>query len=220
MPSVPDRCTRQSFFSFFLPSVLDLSTRQSFFFIFFLLLLFQKKDFISLPSVKKNTWQTPSLPSVFFTLGKLPLYRVFFLPSVFRAALGKELVCRVSNRIHSANIKTLDKFDVSGSGVCIYYAQPNNTLNIIQFFCNYLVLGAIDMTIQIDPLLYLVFWWLMMYFVTNMTIEFWCIIIYVVNMIIIQFWLFICVECSILMFDVSLCDFFIKLMVMWMDTYR
>ena len=38
------------------------------------------------------------------------------MPSVFSAALGKELVCRVPERIHSTNIKTLGKIDVSGSG--------------------------------------------------------------------------------------------------------
>ena len=65
---------------------------------------------------KKNTRQTPSLPSVFFTLGKPPLYQVFFFPCVFRVALDKELVCRVPERIHLANTKTLGKFDVCGSG--------------------------------------------------------------------------------------------------------
>ena len=35
--------------------------------------------------------------------------------SVFSAALDKELVRRVSERIHSANIKTLGKIDVSDS---------------------------------------------------------------------------------------------------------
>jgi len=42
------------------------------------------------------------LPSVFFA-------------SVFSATLGKELVRRVPEGIHSANLKTLGKFDVSGS---------------------------------------------------------------------------------------------------------
>ena len=72
-------------------------------------------------SVKKNTRQTLYLPSVFLTLGKPPLYRVFFFPSVFSAALGKELVCRVSERIHSANTKTLGKFDISGSATSLVY---------------------------------------------------------------------------------------------------
>ena len=45
------------------------------------------------------------------TLGKTSC-----LPSVFSAALGKELVRQVSEGIHSANIKTLSKFDISGSG--------------------------------------------------------------------------------------------------------
>ena len=37
------------------------------------------------------------------------------MPSIFSAALGKDLVRRVSEEIHSANIKTLDKFEDSGS---------------------------------------------------------------------------------------------------------
>ena len=37
------------------------------------------------------------------------------MPSVFSAALGKELVRRVSEGIHSANIKTIGKFEDSGS---------------------------------------------------------------------------------------------------------
>ena len=102
-----------------MPSVLDLGTRQSFFFIFFLLFLSHKKYFTSLPSAKKKTLGKPPLCRVFFlTLGKPPFCRVFFLPSVFSAALGKELVCRVPKRIHSANIKTLGKVDVSGSDAC------------------------------------------------------------------------------------------------------
>ena len=50
------------------------------------------------------------------TLGK-PLS----LPSVFRIALDKEFVCRVPEGMHSANIKTLGKFEISGSasGPCI-----------------------------------------------------------------------------------------------------
>ena len=39
----------------------------------------------------------------------------FFLPSVFRVALSKELIHCVPEGIHSTNIKTLGKFDVSGS---------------------------------------------------------------------------------------------------------
>ena len=39
---------------------------------------------------------------------------MFFLPSVFSIAPGKEFVCRVPEEIHSANVKTLGKFDVSG----------------------------------------------------------------------------------------------------------
>ena len=128
-PSFPEK---KDFIS--LPSVLDLGTRQSFFFIFFLLLLFQKKRFyffaecpISGHSAKfffhffllllSQKKYFTSLPSVKKTLGKPPLYRVFFLPSVFSAALGKDLVCRVPEKIHLANIKTLGKFDVFGSAL-------------------------------------------------------------------------------------------------------
>jgi len=46
-----------------------------------------------------------------------PLCRVFFLPSVFRIALGKEFVYRVPYGMHSANIKILGKFEVSGSAI-------------------------------------------------------------------------------------------------------
>jgi len=100
------------FFSyFFLPSVLDLSIRQSFF-SFFLLFLFQKKDFIFVCGVYFfNTRQITSLLSVFvLTLGKTSC-----LSSVFSAALGKELVRRVPEGIHSAKIKTLGKFEDFGS---------------------------------------------------------------------------------------------------------
>jgi len=38
------------------------------------------------------------------------------LPSVFSIAPGKEFVCRVPEGIHSANIKIVSKFEVSGSG--------------------------------------------------------------------------------------------------------
>ena len=37
------------------------------------------------------------------------------MPSVFSVALSKKLSRRVFEKIHSANIKTLGKFDVSGS---------------------------------------------------------------------------------------------------------
>ena len=43
------------------------------------------------------------------------LYRVFFLPSFFRAALGKEPLCRVPDKKHSAKRVTLGKDAVSGS---------------------------------------------------------------------------------------------------------
>ena len=37
------------------------------------------------------------------------------LPSIFFAALDKELVCRVADRMHSANIYALSKYAISGS---------------------------------------------------------------------------------------------------------
>ena len=43
------------------------------------------------------------------------LYRVFFLPSFFRAALGKEPLCRVPDKKHSAKRVTLGKDAISGS---------------------------------------------------------------------------------------------------------
>ena len=57
----------------------------------------------------------PSLPSVFFTRQTCFLPSVIILPSVFRTALGKELVCRVPEGLHSANPLTLGKLNVSGS---------------------------------------------------------------------------------------------------------
>ena len=75
--------------------------------------------------ILSGTQQTRSLPSATLkTLGKEEVCRVFFLHSakrsiclsVFVAALGKELVRRVPEGIHSANIKTLGKFENSGSG--------------------------------------------------------------------------------------------------------
>ena len=42
------------------------------------------------------------------------------LPSVFSLALGKDMVCRVSDKIHSAKNMTLDKSFDSGSDVCVH----------------------------------------------------------------------------------------------------
>ena len=114
------------FFSFFLrkkdfislPSVLDLGTRQSFFFIFYSP-SFSEKDFISLPSVFLILGKQPLCRVfLFWYSAKSPVCRVFFLPSVFSAALGKELVRRVPEGIHSANRKTLGKFQDSDSAYC------------------------------------------------------------------------------------------------------
>ena len=91
-----------------------------FFFHFFSSPSFPEKNILFLCRVqKKKTLGKPPLCRgcrVFFlTLGKPPVCRVFFLPSVFSAALGKKLFRRVPDEIHSANIKILGKFDVSGS---------------------------------------------------------------------------------------------------------
>ena len=70
-----------------------------------------------------DTRQTPSLPSVFFyTRQTHSLSSFFFWPSVFRAALGKELVLRVPEGIYSANIKTLGKFEDSGSARLVVFS--------------------------------------------------------------------------------------------------
>ena len=51
-----------------------------------------------------------------FDTRQTPIFvECFFLPSDFRIALGKEFVCRVPEGMHSANIKTLGKFEDSGS---------------------------------------------------------------------------------------------------------
>ena len=86
-----------------------------FFFIFFFSFVFRKKILFLCRVFILILGKHPLCRVFFLTLGKPPLYRVFFLLSVFSAALGKELVCRVPERIHSTNIKTLGKFDVSGS---------------------------------------------------------------------------------------------------------
>ena len=48
------------------------------------------------------------------------------LPSVFSLALGKEMVCRVSDKIHSTKNMTLDKSFESGSGTtpCFRSSRP------------------------------------------------------------------------------------------------
>ena len=58
-----------------------------------------------------------SLPSIFFvsTRQRVCLPSAIILPSVFFAALDKEFVCRVSDRMHSANIYALSKYAISGS---------------------------------------------------------------------------------------------------------
>ena len=65
---------------------------------------------------KNSTRQNTSLPSARKkALGKYVFCRVFFLPSVFYLALGKDRLCRVPNKIHSAKPPALGKVPVSGS---------------------------------------------------------------------------------------------------------
>ena len=78
---------------------------------------------------KKDTRQRRILPSAekwhsakyFFakcrkkTLGKAIFVECFFLPSVFYLALGKDRLCRVPDKIHSAKPLALGKVLVSGS---------------------------------------------------------------------------------------------------------
>ena len=49
------------------------------------------------------------------TLGKAIFAECFFLPSVFYLALGKDRLCRVPDKIHSAKPPALVKVPVSGS---------------------------------------------------------------------------------------------------------
>jgi hypothetical protein len=65
---------------------------------------------------KKDTRQRNSLPSVKNkTLGKKLLRRVFSFTEGFFVALGKELICRVPEKKHSANNMALVKEPNSGS---------------------------------------------------------------------------------------------------------
>ena len=83
----------------------------------------------SLPSVKKNTRQRASLPSVKKkhsakkllcrvskknTRQRASLPSVFFFAECFCSALGKEALCRVPEKKHSAIHLALDKEPVSG----------------------------------------------------------------------------------------------------------
>ena len=85
----------------FLCRVLDNYTRQTYFF----------AECLSLPSVFFLVCRVSNFAECF--LHRLP--SAFILPSVFFAALGKRLVCRVPKKIHLANTKTLGKRLVSGS---------------------------------------------------------------------------------------------------------
>ena len=71
------------------------------------------------------------LPSVFFLVYRVSNFAECFLhrlpsaiilPSVFFATLGKWLVCRVPEGMHSANIKTLGKKPVSVVNAFHYYS--------------------------------------------------------------------------------------------------
>jgi len=84
-----------------LPSVLDLTLGKT---------LFAKCQI-------RSTRQTYFFAECFFFSTRQTVYlpSAIILPSVFFAALSKELVCRVSEGMHSANMKTLGKEPVSGS---------------------------------------------------------------------------------------------------------
>ena len=58
----------------------------------------------------------PSLLSgLFSALGKdIGMPSAIILPSIVTEALGKQLFCRVSDGLHSANILALDKSAISG----------------------------------------------------------------------------------------------------------
>jgi hypothetical protein len=72
---------------------------------------------------KYNTRQINSLPSVKNkTLGKELLAECFLLPRVFCVALGKELLCRVPEKKHSAKNLALGKEPNSGS-ICLCFIQ-------------------------------------------------------------------------------------------------
>ena len=83
---------------------------------------------ISLPSARQLHSANIFLCGVFFLVCRMSnfaecfLHRLpsaFILPSVFFAALGKGLVCRVPEGMHSANIKTLGKEPVSDGVICV-----------------------------------------------------------------------------------------------------
>jgi hypothetical protein len=66
-----------------------------------------------------------SLPSVFFALGKTASLPSVFLPS------GKELLCRVPEKKHSANHMTLGKEPDSGSVLlCVYTYRISRAVHL------------------------------------------------------------------------------------------
>ena len=78
-----------------------------------------------------------SLPSGFFSaLGKeFGMPSAIILPSVVSAALGKQLFCRVPDRMHSANVLALGKSPVSSSGsfFSVFYFQTRTDIKLLFF---------------------------------------------------------------------------------------
>jgi len=104
----------QNFFNS-LPSVLDLSTRQSFFFIFFFTFFSRKKDFISLPSVFL-TLDKSSVCRVFFLHSANPFFvECFFFAECFYRSTRQRTYLPSARENTLGKHKTLDKFDIFGS---------------------------------------------------------------------------------------------------------
>ena len=60
------------------------------------------------------------------------LCRVFFLPSVFYLALGKDRLCRVPDKIHSAKPPALGKVPVSGSECQVFCPYPSQNQSSVE----------------------------------------------------------------------------------------
>ena len=89
--------------------------------VFYRVSLFCRVFFLSLPSVFFSTRQIVCLPSD------------IILPSVFFAALGKELVCRVPDRMHSTNMFAIGTSAVSGSDM--YTSMLVDDVNCMLVVC-------------------------------------------------------------------------------------
>ena len=74
-----------------------------------------------------------SLPSVLFSaLGKdIGMPSAIILPSVVSEALGKQLFCRVPDKMHSANLLALGKSVVSGSVYMMLEPKENGADDLL-----------------------------------------------------------------------------------------